>query len=440
MINSIQKINACRILLKWMLFFLVFSYIYSIKYKYHLHSLVILGIWGGGLNILHFWYKDRYLISKKVWNMVMMLIAFCFLYLIVILINDRVDYFFIKEYVILDLLTLVAVYPVVILFRRLYGEMTFPLVAKFVTNAVLLQNVLSVLMFFSPEINTFLLNLLTQSDLNDVFIEGANGFRLIGFGSAFFSAGITNSVALILTAVIINFSILTKKQLLWYILVYLLIFFIGIMMSRTTLVGFVISLVVFCYKSKIWELKITSRMRVILKSIIFSCLFVFFVLTTLPSTYTNKLDMIVHFGFEFAYNYFESGKLETKSSNGLLKMFDKVPDNLKTWLIGDGLYRNPMNPEMEYYKNTDVGFLRIIHCVGIIGLLYFILFQGFVVSCVIQNNNKIFCITFVLLYVLFLCLNLKGVTDLFRYLILFFFMTPQAGKNVEKLNVFKLWN
>lgn len=408
-----------RSFLKLLLFVLVFSYIYSIKYRFQLSSIVVLGVCGFLLT-LYTRVKFNFILPRKIWNIVMMLLGFCFLYILVVLINIQCDFYFIKEFVILDLLTLFAVYPIFVLLKKIYRVITFLVIAKYCILAVTLQNLLAILMFFFPTLNSFLLNLLAPSDLEMTIVENAYGFRLIGFGTAFFASGVINSVALILCAVIINFSVLSRKQLIEYIIIYLFVFLIGLMMSRTTLVGFVLSLFAFCYKAKIWRFKVALRLRVILKSMLLTCLIIYIVLCLFPSAYKDRMNTIIRFGFEFVYNYAESGKLETSSSNGLLRMYNKIPHNLKTWLIGDGFYRNPENPTRGYYMGTDIGFVRIIFCVGLLGLLYFILFQWVVVHYVSNNNEYSLRFFFILLFILFLLLNMKGVTDLFRYLILFF--------------------
>lgn len=98
-----------RSFLKLLLFVLVFSYIYSIKYRFQLSSIVVLGVCGFLLT-LYTRVKFNFILPRKIWNIVMMLLGFCFLYILVVLINIQCDFYFIKEFVILDLLTLFAVY------------------------------------------------------------------------------------------------------------------------------------------------------------------------------------------------------------------------------------------------------------------------------------------------------------------------------------------
>ena len=58
------------------------------------------------------------------------------------------------------------------------------------------------------------------------------------------------------------------------------------------------------------------------------------------------------------------------------------PDNIKTWIIGDGYFANPGDTDPYYvgplggafYKSTDVGYLRFIFYFGVLGLFAFVLF------------------------------------------------------------------
>ena len=56
-------------------------------------------------------------------------------------------------------------------------------------------------------------------------------------------------------------------------------------------------------------------------------------------------------------NYFTSGKLSTESTDVMMNMY-VFPDNLSTWLIGDGIWTDPRTG--FYYKGTDIGYCRMI--------------------------------------------------------------------------------
>ena len=89
----------------------------------------------------------------------------------------------------------------------------------------------------------------------------------------------------------------------------------------------------------------------------------------------------MRFGFEGFFNWWEKGEWQT-SSNDILKNMVVFPDNLKTWIVGDGYFENPLVTDLYYvgettygyYKNTDIGYLRFIFYFGLIGLIMFIIY------------------------------------------------------------------
>lgn len=59
--------------------------------------------------------------------------------------------------------------------------------------------------------------------------------------------------------------------------------------------------------------------------------------------------------------------LRTVSTDDLWSMV-VMPDTLTTWIMGDGFYSNPANPDTNY-MGTDIGYLRLLLYVGVIGSL-----------------------------------------------------------------------
>ena len=85
---------------------------------------------------------------------------------------------------------------------------------------------------------------------------------------------------------------------------------------------------------------------------------------------------MLRFGFEGFFSYFESGEFETDSTEKLKSMI-VWPEELRTWIIGDGYFENSRN-DINYlgnstvrgfYMGTDIGYLRYIFYFGIIGLI-----------------------------------------------------------------------
>ncbi|WP_447294729.1 hypothetical protein, partial [Acinetobacter baumannii] len=68
--------------------------------------------------------------------------------------------------------------------------------------------------------------------------------RLVGIGASFFAAGILNSFFLILLAYYINYS-KGKKNYFLLLTLFLIISIVGILFSRTTIIGIVLSIFFF---------------------------------------------------------------------------------------------------------------------------------------------------------------------------------------------------
>jgi len=95
-----------------------------------------------------------------------------------------------------------------------------------------------------------------------------------------------------------------------------------------------------------------------------------------------KMRERMRFGFEGFFNLVEKGRFSYTSNEKLGTMF-VWPDNVKTWLVGDGYFSNPVATDAHYtgeitrgyYMGTDVGYLRFIFYFGMVGLLMFSFFM-----------------------------------------------------------------
>ena len=102
------------------------------------------------------------------------------------------------------------------------------------------------------------------------------------------------------------------------------------------------------------------------------------------------------------------------------------PDNIKTWIIGDGYFANPGDTDPYYvgplggafYKSTDVGYLRFIFYFGVIGLFAFILYF-FKCAQVCVSRFKREALMFWLILLVNYILWFKVATDIFIVFALF---------------------
>lgn len=102
---------------------------------------------------------------------------------------------------------------------------------------------ISLAMFIWPEIGLYIRSLQKETEFISQIINETEGFRMSGFGSRFFGAGIINSLALISIEVLLINDKLNVLEIKYYSSMYVLILVVGTMMSRTTLVGGLISVV-----------------------------------------------------------------------------------------------------------------------------------------------------------------------------------------------------
>ena len=133
-------------------------------------------------------------------------------------------------------------------------------------------------------------------------------------------------------------------------------------------------------------------------------------------------DSTIHANLRFAFEGFfslvEKGEWDVASNNTLKGMI-VWPDNLHTWILGDGYIVNPKDDPYYvgeitggYYKNTDIGYLRFIFYFGIIGLLSFTTFIVMSARACMVRLPKYSSMVLILLILGFV-VWLKVSTDLF---------------------------
>lgn len=119
-----------------------------------------------------------------------------------------------------------------------------------------------------------------------------------------------------------------------------------------------------------------------------------FILNLFQSTNQSSIDH----SLELFVNLYEYGTLNTDSTTAIFNDHIIFPDNISTFLIGDGLYSiNNAN-----YMNTDIGYLRVIFYSGIFTLFLFLLVNFYY----ILNSNHTILFRATLLFV-FIILSVK---------------------------------
>lgn len=299
------------------------------------------------------------------------------------------------------------------------------ILAKFIIIAVAFQTLLSLLIFLLPSFNDLIYSFIYLDTQSPVYIREVRK-RIVGFGAAFFSAAVTNGVALILIGYLFRYSKLTNKdtRLLSYMFVF--IFIIGLFMARSIIVGAILGLSLMLFpKSYSSGYQLVRKLKAFLLIILTPTFLIFTTITLFPSI-IEKYTRLINFGFEFFINFSETGEAETASTERVIEMLGNTPNDLKTLIIGDGLWSDKFG---GYYMNVDVGYLRVVYNIGILGLAIFILYHCFLIQASFSRRLVQLTLLFYLLII-----NIKGFADLTPFLALFFILnynnsTTKHGKN-----------
>lgn len=291
---------------------------------------------------------------------------------------------------------------------------------KVYVNAVLVQSFFAVIMFVIPSLGEKLMAIFPVMG-SDEIIEHSLGFRLIGLGSAFFGAGVINGLGLI-TIVYLYLKGYIHNVFKW-VIIYIFIFFVGMMMARTTVIGFTISIFLLLIWKPLNQKEIVKKWKWIVILLMAIVIAISFILA-------NASENLINFIFEFFQNYDKTGRLESASTNRMMEMY-VWPDNLRTWLIGDGLF----NLGEDYYMSTDVGFMRLIYYGGIPIMIAYYYFSWYIVSSI----NKL-GIDKPLKYLIYSCflyqmiLNIKGLVDInFFFLLIYLcvYLHKKWGRHIN---------
>ena len=265
--------------------------------------------------------------------------------------------------------------------------------------------------------------------------------RLYGIGASLDTAGVRFSACLIMLMFVFNKnkSQMNRFEIILSIVAYLWISAIGNMIARTTIIGVGVSIfyALMVFRSQNVNLSLFRVARICLMILIVAIPLCKYLYDNSPQFYE-----LSRFAFEGFFNLAENGEWEI-DSNEKLKSMIIFPDNLKTWVIGDGYFENPYYTDPYYvgyqpggyYMGTDIGYCRFIFYFGLVGLLSFIFFLVTGArECILLLPQYKMLILFVLL--LGFIIWLKVATDIFLVLALLLCIgnmqdeTPQLEEEV----------
>lgn len=297
-----------------------------------------------------------------------------------VIINNTPDYAY-AVYIVSMWVWLGAAYFIVKIMETVHGRLDISILCNYFVAVCVFQCLASILIDRYPEVR----------DLVDTYVQQGQDFlkntvgikRKYGIGANLDVAGSRFSAVLIMTAVLLVSANERNKTglALLYFLSFIFISVQGNAIARTTTVGMLIGLAwILLYAVRTIFRPSEKRGHVLLLGSLISAALVVY------CTYLYNVDEQFHedmrFGFEGFFSLFEEGSWNVASNDKLSTMY-VWPDNLKTWLIGDGYFSNPINTDPYfvgkvtggYYMGTDAGYLRFIFYFGVFGLAAFSYFM-----------------------------------------------------------------
>ena len=355
---------------------------------------------------------NRVFVSVSAWAVVFSLFS-----LFSVTYNDTTDYTY-ASYIVKMWVWVSGAYAVLYLMRQVHGEISIKRVFHYMAWVCAVQAVLAIIIDNVPAVQ----DLVDTYILQDIeYLHKTR--RLYGIGVFFDTAGIRFSCALLGLGYLFTHKTSDKREM-WYWVLFLIIAILGNIVSRTTTVGVVIALLyIFCKNFSLNIQLDSSKMRFYVNVFLLvgvAAGITFYCYHHFPA-FKNNLQ----YGFEGFVNWYETGDWSTSSTNRLQNML-VLPDNLKTWLIGDGWFVNPDDPN-GFYKYTDIGYLRFIFYCGSMGLCIFVLFFIYCTYVLIRRWREN-TFLFLLFFLLELIVWVKISTDIFVVYAMFLLLDKYEPK------------
>lgn len=363
-------------------------------------------------------------------KLVLWAILVSFIGYISIVYNETQDYGY-ATYIVSMLVWLSAANIVVEAIRRYHGYVSVGLLFDYLIGVCVMQCVLALLIQSVPFFHSLANQIMT--------VTRAMEDRLYGIDASLDIAGTRFSAVLIMIAYqITHLREGNSGKMIWYIFMAVFIVVVGNMISRTTTVGVFFFIMYLLYERWVIPEEMGTMNRK---------LFYYFggiiLLITPIFIYLYHTDLAfqenLRFGFEGFFSLVEKGKWEVHS-NEILKNMYVFPDNLKTWIIGDGYFDGTESVDPYYigekwkigfYKGTDVGYLRFIFYFGLTGLMAFSVFMCKVAQVCMNRFTPYKSLFFVILLLNF-AVWFKVSTDIFLVFALFLCMTETEDQMVKQ--------
>ena len=378
------------------------------------NAMAVVGVFLLGVQLSKF--RDNFL-NKEWLQVVGIALLVSLVGFVSITFNNTPDYTY-TTYIVSMFVWLSAAFCVLMFMQWVHKEVLIPTNINYLIAVSVFQCVMALWIDNSIAVKAFVDAHIEQGQ---DFLNMNNVKRLYGIGANLDVAGSRFSTVLVMLAFLLMRNNHTKRLLgICHMIAFIFICIVGNMIARTTTVGMVLAIMYIVLMS----CKQNGNKKTLKWLFGFICL----IIPILVALYNNNIETrrLMRFAFEGFFSLAEKGEWEVSSNDRLMNVMVVFPDNLKTWLIGDGYFINPRETDPYftgkitggYYMGTDIGYLRFIFYFGVIGLLTFMAFFYKVTHTCIRFFGE-----YKHLFVMFLAINfivwLKVATDIFLVFALF---------------------
>mgnify|MGYP006995469137 CR=1 FL=1 len=321
---------------------------------------------------------------------------FMFIYFLCYLANLDGDFLFLREVVLFNFLSIFFLIFLDFYLRKFEVKIDF---VKMTLMVVFFQMMISFFAYINPMFFSFLFGIFPLN-LGLYDLDELAKMRMIVLGIPFFGSAVMGCVFLIWFAHYIS---KTEENKIINLILFLLVATLLVLGARTNIFGVLLSILIFFNRF--------SGFKVLLKSVFILALLFLVIKNFLL---TDKMEEMLKFGFEFIFNYKESQA--ASSVNGVFDMLKIIPNDYKTWIIGDAYFKSIDG--YTYYKDIDVGLLRLIFNSGLVGLIFYFYFHVFVLLNIPEDYLS--RLSKVLIFLVFCVLMVKGLANIFPYIMLIY--------------------
>lgn len=350
--------------------------------------------------------------------------------------NNTNDYTY-ATYIVSMFVWLGGAYTAIKIVKWLHGYVSVELICNYLIGVCVGQCVLAMMIDYIPAFKAVVDRFIVGFDFVNTDRLTKAG-RLYGIGAALDVAGTRFSATLVIIGMMMrNISGSKYYKYMWlYLTAFFFIAVVGNMMARTTIVGVVVGIIFMFIPQHLLGLSSNYESGKILKYILITLCVLLPIVIYLYSTNEQFHDNM-RFGFEGFFSLAEKGHWETNSNN-ILKNMIVFPDNLKTWLVGDGYIENPYYKDPYYvgpfiggyYMGTDIGYLRFLFYFGIFGLTTFIIYFFKVAKTCAEHFPK-YAAMFWFVLAINMIVWLKVSTDIFVVFALFLCISQEDNDAYE---------